>query len=130
MDKTEKRLKQQKMNDFCSLFSRCRERLRLSKQKPDHEGPSHPIYSKFRIRRSLRRICHYYHHPSNPHRRFEEIIDVIAIPTVMAYYGQPRSFFGRPGMANFPTCWEDNSPPSLFFLATKCILANPGVLFR
>ena len=86
---------------------RCRDRLRLAKQTPDHEGPFHPIYSKFHIRRSLRRICHYYHHPSHPHRRFEEVIDVIAIPSVMAL--QSRS----------QTVWEDNSPESLFILASK-----------
>ena len=55
------------------LIFRCRERLRLAKQTPDHEGPIHPIYSRFHLRRSLRRICHYYHHPSQPHRRFEEV---------------------------------------------------------
>ena len=55
------------------LFFRCRERLRLAKETPDHEGPFHPVYSKFHLRRSLRRICHYYHHPSQPHRRFEEV---------------------------------------------------------
>jgi len=71
------------------------------------------------LRRSLRRICHYYHHPSQPHRRFEEIIDVIAIPSLMASSSNQST-----------TVWEDNSPESLFILASKCILANPGVLFR
>lgn len=95
---------------------RCRERLRFSRQTPDHEGPLHPVYSHFHIRRSLKRICHYYHHPTNFHRRLEEIIDVIAIPFVMA--------------ASAYTVWEDNSPESLFILASKCILAHPRVLFR
>lgn len=90
----------------------------MAKETPDHEGPFHPVYSKFHLRRSLRRICHYYHHPSQPHRRFEEIIDVIAIPSVMASSSQST------------TVWEDNSPETLFIIASKCILANPGVLFR
>ena len=92
--------------------------MRLVKQTPDHEGPIHPQYPDFNLRRCLRRICHYYHHP---HHRHEEVIDVIAIRSVMAAASAGQSQ---------PCVWEDNSPESLFNLASKCILANPGVLFR
>ena len=47
-----------------------------------------------------------------------QIIDVIAIPSVMA------------SSSKSTTVWEDNSPETLFIIASKCILANPGVLFR
>ena len=90
----------------------------MAKTTPDHEGPIHPKYTLFNIRRSLKRICHYSH-PSvhlYPHRRFEEIVDVIAIPSVMA--------------TNTTTVWEENSPEKLFILAAKCVLANAQVLFR
>ena len=67
---------------------------------------------------SLKRICHYSHPTVHlyPHRRFEEIVDVIAIPSVMA--------------TNTTTVWEENSPEKLFILAAKCVLANAQVLFR
>ena len=92
----------------------------MVKQTPDNEGPIHPQYPDFNLRRCLHRISHYYHHP---HRRHEEIIDVIAIRSVMASASSAS--------AHSPNAvWEDNSPESLFTLASKCILANPGVLFR
>ena len=90
--------------------------MRLARQTSDHEGPLHPVFTKFHLRRSVRRICHFYHSPSHLHRRFEEIIDVIAIPSVMA--------------TSSCSVWEENSPESLFILASKCILAHPDVLFR
>jgi hypothetical protein len=115
------------MFQFISNFlSRCHARLRLAGKNntrggsSDAEvGPVHPNYPNFNVRRSLRRVCFYYH-PSHPHQRFEEIIDVIAIPSVTSTASNMLT----------TTVWEDNSPDSLMRLATKTILANPHVLFH
>ncbi len=114
-----------KTNLLSFSFLRCQNRNRLDRHNDENAGPAHPDYPSFRLRRSRKRVCHYYYPNQHfqPNSRVDEVIDTLAQRSIMAS-GSGRLATG------VHTIWEDNSPDSLVDLSARCVLANPGLLFN